>query len=201
MKLTIEKRRKIAFIVLLMITIVAALCFLVIQPLKQQTNAVRDQSAALELKLSDLSKTRLDLLNHIETARQYRAHITKLESQMPSESIDTWTIGKVVQISDRNALTLNSSSVLTAPELSSLLLPDSSYEVYYFICNFNDTFFKLGHFLMELENRFPIAVVDQLVITSGTGIKYNCELTFYVRKKTRRLRPLSTLNPFLSFKI
>lgn len=169
MKLTSEKQKKVIATGFLTLLITLALYLFAIQPFLAKGKNFRQETGRFNEEIENLKKTKSRLSLDAQKVDQYRQQLEKIEAQMPEGPPDTWTIEKVYQISQRHALTLSSSHVISTPELSAILLPESQYEIYYYFCNLKVELFHLGKFLMDLENSFPTAAVDGLTVLPGMG--------------------------------
>lgn len=169
MKLSPEKQKKVAVAGLVTALMVVALYCLGIQPLGARAKNLRREAGRVQGEIENLKKVKERLSLDAQAIGQYRQKLSKFEEQMPEGVIDTWTIEKVSQVSQPHALTLSSTQVLSTPELSAILLPNSQYETYYYACKLKMELPVLGQFLMEIENTFPSMVVDSLTIMAGAG--------------------------------
>lgn len=169
MKLSPEKQKQVALASLITALLVLALYFLGIQPLGEKASHLRREAGRVQGEIENLKKVKERLSLDAQAIGQYRRKLSRFEEQMPEGAIDTWTIEKVSQVSQPHALTLSSTQVLSTPELSAILLPNSQYETYYYTCKLRMELPVLGEFLMNLENTFPAMVVDSLTIMAGAG--------------------------------
>jgi len=169
MKLSLEKQKKIALTLLVVVGVNFGAYWFGIQGLAGKRDS--DTKKVEDLK-SDIKKRTDEIAGELDSrgkARVFQDYIAIMEKQMPKGKTDTWLDNQMSQILAKHQLQISNPSVKPLDEFTHFLFKDQPYKLVGFQFEFVGELNQIGGFIEDIENNRPLMEVHDLNISAGGG--------------------------------